>query len=239
MEARPDSRVVVRPPQGAPRKRRVGWESEAGPRAGDAGGGGLGAAAGPSHSLGGSTWSGAVRDVGDGGGCGAPRHAGMAAQRQAGSPGSLRGEGARHPPPRRGRLSWFTLVLEFAFPRCAVFSMESSRRHSKWPFGFRGTWGAQGTGQMGDGDHPLHPRPGRRGRRCCRPSFHKETEVSGGPHPAWRGGPELGPRWVPEPMGRAPGTLQPLVQGMCHWGRVSLQQFSWFLFRGNPIKRSK
>lgn len=66
-----------------------------------------------------------------------------------------------------------------------------------------------------------HPRPGRRGRRCCRPSFHKETEASGGPHPAWRGGPELGPRWVPEPMGRAPGTLQPLVQGMCHWGRVS------------------
>lgn len=51
-----------------------------------------------------------------------------------------------------------------------------------------------------------------------------------GPHPAWRGGPELGPRWVPEPMGHAPGTLQPLVQGMCHWGRVSLQQFSWFFF---------
>lgn len=72
MEARPDSRVVVRPPQGAPRKRRVGRESEAGPRAGDAGGGGLGAAAGPSHSLGGSTWSGAVRDVGDGGGVRGP-----------------------------------------------------------------------------------------------------------------------------------------------------------------------
>lgn len=89
MEARPDSQVVVCPPQGAPRKRRVGRESEAGPRAGDAGGEGLGAAAGPSHSLGGSTWSGAVRDVGDGGGCGAPRHAGMAAERQAGSPGSL------------------------------------------------------------------------------------------------------------------------------------------------------